>query len=145
MIDAGALTTWIDALRDTGVPVGDWPIREEDSAFLSAAWVVSDDPFAMMLLLAALYPKRIEPRCEAMVAALSFWPPMTRLAEMQAVSRPGMNYNGPDNFMFVRLAQRVRGGLRELSQQERMLLSNRLAQAMRVVVSNPVRWHCASP
>lgn len=101
------------------------------------AWIESKDPFAMLLLLAALHPHHNEPVCEALVASMSFFAPMRDEQEKQARSRPGMNTNGPDRFRFLHLAQRIRDALSAMAPTERIEVEVKLSTAIRTVVGNP--------
>jgi len=131
----GGLTELMDTLRRAG---GSWDVPqvlELDAAALAAAWCASDDPVAMLFLLAALHPGHQVKACDALVACLSSWPPMAHLAEQQARARPGMNYNGPDLFRLLALAQRARGGrAREPLTPEQ---ARRLSDAIREVAPDP--------
>lgn len=104
---------------------------------MTAAWAVSDDPFAMLLFLAVIHPPRNVPVCDALVRGMSFYPPMRRVAALQAKARPGMNYNGTSRFTFIYLAQRARQSLQETPPEERVAVAASLASAIREVVPDP--------
>lgn len=104
---------------------------------VTTAWMESGDPFAMLLLLAALHPGHDEPVCDALVASMSFFAPMREEQRQQARSRPGMNYNGPDRFRFLHLAQRIRSALSAMDPTERIEIEVKLGTAIRTVVGNP--------
>lgn len=104
---------------------------------MTAAWAVSDDPFAMLLFLAVIHTPRNVPMCDALGQRMSFYPPMRRVVELQAQARPGMNYNGTSRFTFIYLAQRVRQSLRETPPHERVTVAASLAAAIREVVPDP--------
>lgn len=119
---------------------GSWSSVQDldaEPAAVVSAWMDSDDPFAMLLLFAAIHPHHDEPVCDALVASMSFFEPMRRVQRTQAHARGGMNYNGPDPFRFLYLAQRMRGALSALSPAERLALESRLAASIRAVVPNP--------
>lgn len=127
----------MEALRCRG---GWWASPQDpgaDRATVTAAWVASEDPFAMLLLLAALHPQKNEPVCDALVASMSFFAPMRDEAAKQARCRPGMNYNGPDRFRFRHLAMRIRQSLSELDAAERRSIEPKLSAAIRTVVRDP--------
>ena len=132
-----ALSELMERVRARGEPWSEPHDLRAERADVVAAWDASEDPFAMLLLLAALHPGRHERACEALVARMASFPPMRREAERQEKARPGMTYNGPDRFRFLHVAQRVRFGLSELSPEERRSTEARLADAIRVVVADP--------
>ena len=106
-------------------------------ADVKSGWAASRDPFAMLLLLAALHPEHDERACEAVVMKMSFFEPMRLEHERQARSRLGMLYNGPDRFRFLHVAQRVRNALARVDAKERADLEPKLCAAIRTVVSDP--------
>lgn len=108
-----------------------------EPAAVTSAWLQSNDPFAMLLLLAAIHPHHNEPVCDALVSSMCFFAPMRQEQEKQARSRPGMNYNGPDRFRFLHLAQRIRNALSGMTPAARVEIEPRLTAAIRAVVSNP--------
>lgn len=131
------LTTIVDALRERG---GSWALPQTppaDRATVIAAWATSDDPFAMLLLLAALHPKQNVPVCDALVASMAFHPAMQAEAAKQARARPGMNYNGPDRFRFRHLAMIVRQLRSGLADADRSRVDGELSAAIRGVVADP--------
>ena len=131
-----SLSELIEAVRLRGAS---WAAPQEIGAApgeVMAGWATSRDPFAMLLLLAALHPEHNEPVCDALVASMSFFAPMKREQEKQARSRPGMNYNGPDRFRFLHLAQRLRNGL-SANEPERAEMEPKLSAAIRTVVGDP--------
>ena len=128
---------WMEAVRRRG---DSWSREQDigaDRASVTAAWGMSNDPFAMLLLLAAIHPHHDEPVCAALVTSMAFFPPMHEEAEKQAVSHAGMNTSGPDRVRLLHLAQRIRGGLERLNAAERAPVEARLSDAMRVVVRSP--------
>ena len=137
-VDARSLSVLMDDLRRRGS--GSWSsVQRPDAppAVLAAAWASSDDPVAMLLLLAALHPHRDLAVCGALVTAMSFFPPMREEAEKQARSRAGMHYDGPARFRFLHLAQRMRTTLADLTGAERSAVAAPLCDAMRKVVDDP--------
>lgn len=127
----------MEALRQRGGPWSSAQDLGADRASVTAAWRASEDPFAMLLLLAAIHPHPNEPVCLALVAAMSFFSPMRREGETQAQSLAGMNYNGPDRARFLHLAQRIRGALSETPAAERSTVAQALSAAIRAVVGDP--------
>lgn len=133
-------TTLSQLMEDVRQRGGPWSCAQDpgaDRGIVTDAWLASEDPFAMLLLLAALHPQRNEPVCDALVESMSFFPPMRREGEKQALSRPGMNYNGPDRFRFLHLAQRIRHAASELKAAERSTVEPQLSAAIRAVVRDP--------
>ncbi len=131
------LSALMEDVRRRGGP---WSVPQDlgvDPLDVTAAWLASADPFAMLLLLAAIHPHHNEPVCEALVASMSFFRPMKREGEKQASSRGGMNYNGPDRFRFTHLAQRIRNGVSELSAADRSRVEPQLSAAIRAMVPDP--------
>lgn len=131
------LSRLMEDLRQRGGP---WSCAQDpgaDRESLTAAWLASEDPFAMLLLLAAVHPQRNEPVCDALVASMSFFAPMRQEGEKLARCRPGMSYNGPDRFRFLHLAQRIRGALSEMKRVERSAVEPQLSAAIRTVVRDP--------
>ncbi len=97
---------------------------------LEDAWATSDDPFAMLLLLAWFHPERDAVELvSAVTRAMAFHPPMAEELERQAASLPGMNYNGPARHAVRFLAQRVRHAPEAVRPA--------LADAVRSVVASP--------
>jgi hypothetical protein len=138
-----SLSTIMERVRQQGRP---WSSPQElgvDRTAVMAAWMASDDPFAMLLLLGAIYPDRHEPACEALVASMSFFSPMQREGEKQTLSRG--TYNGPNRFRFVHVAQRVRQGLAEVPEPERSRVALALSDAIRSVVSDPHALAAGAP
>ncbi len=107
----------------------------DDPRAIRPAWSESVDPFAMLLLLAILHPGAHESPTDALVAAMSFFPPMERVAGKQARARPGMNYNGPSMFHFSWLGLRVRQALAETDADAET--RRRLSDAIRGVFPDP--------
>jgi hypothetical protein len=136
---ATKLTELMAVVRARGAPWTEPQVIEADHDTLRAAWRVSNDPHAMVLLLAALYPARdqLRTRCTTLVETLSFYPPVARLAERQAGSQPGMNYNGPARSTFLALASHVAVPLAELPAADRAEFSRRLCVALREEIDDP--------
>ncbi|MCP3138364.1 hypothetical protein [Pyxidicoccus xibeiensis] len=118
----------------------DWSSPQDlgsDRATVSGAWLASDDPLAMLLLLAALHPRRAEEKCLELATALSFFEPMRVTAHTMSRNRGGMYVNGSLPFYFVRLYQRLRVAFRTVEDTRRSRLEPELAAAIRVVVHDP--------
>ncbi|MGE6761653.1 hypothetical protein ACQKGO_26820 [Corallococcus interemptor] len=119
---------------------GDWASPRDlgvARVTVTAAWLASDDPAAMLLLLAALHPKRQVETCIALATGMSFFEPMRVEAHSMSGRLPGMNFNGRSPFYFIHLYQLLRGALRTLDDTERSRLGFELAAAIRVVVPDP--------
>lgn len=108
-----------------------------DRATVAAAWRASDDPLAMLLLLAALHPRREEEKCLELATELSFFEPMRVEARTMSRRRGGMHVDGRCPFYFSQLYQRLRAALRAIEDTERSRLEPELAAAIRVVVPDP--------
>ncbi len=140
-VSAAMPSAFLSELMEAVVRRGDsWSSEQDISAgraAVTSAWAESEDPFSMLLLLAAIHPYHNEPLCDALVASMSFFPPMQLEREKQAQSRPGMNYNGPDRFRFLHVAQRLRASLREMKAPDRSEVEPKLSAAIRTVVNAP--------
>ncbi|WP_224371711.1 hypothetical protein [Hyalangium versicolor] len=108
-----------------------------DRATVTAAWLASDDPLAMLLLLAALYPRREEEKCVELVTEMSFFRPMWLEADSMSRRRSGMNFNGTTPFRFIRLYHLLQRDLQVIEDSERSRLEPKLGAAIRVVVPDP--------
>jgi hypothetical protein len=108
-----------------------------DRATVAAAWLASDDPPAMLFLLAVLHPRRHEETCVALATEMSFFEPMRVDAHSMSRRRRGMNFNGTSPFRFIRLYQLLRGALLVSEDTQRSQLEPELAAAIRVVVPDP--------
>lgn len=138
----------MEAVRARG---GAWSSPQDVGATpegVRAAWAASEDPFAMLLLLAALAPAHDEARCEALVAGMAWHPALARERERQGMARPGMTYNGPDRFRFLHLAQQVRGALRGEEEPARAATARAWCRTIRAVLPDPyvvVAAGCGGP
>ncbi|MBN8232676.1 hypothetical protein JYK02_34680 [Corallococcus macrosporus] len=110
---------------------------------VTAAWLTSDDPVAMLLLLAAVHPRREEAMCIELATRMSFFEPMRYEAHLMSRRRSGMNFNGRSPFYFIALYQRMRSALQPFDDTERSQLGPKLAEAIRGVVPDP--FTLASP
>jgi hypothetical protein len=109
-----------------------------DRATVAAAWLASDDPLAMLLLLGKLHPQREEEKCFELATELSFFEPMRVQAHrMSGLRGGGHNYNGPSLFRFMRLFGLLSTTLRWMEATERSRLEPELVAAIRVVVHDP--------
>ncbi len=99
-----------------------------------AAWVVSNDPFSMLVLLQAIHGGRDVVTCEALAESMAFAPPLAQVRELQAKRQPGMHSDGGSPHTFIYLAQRVRRYLQDTPSVDQPLLAVRLADAIRSVV-----------
>lgn len=119
----------------------DWSLPQDlgfDRATVAAAWRASEDPLAMLLLLAALHPRRDEEKCLELATEMSFFEPMRVQAHtMSRLSGGGVNFNGPCPFYFIRLYMRLRTALPWIEDTERSRLEPELAVAIRAVVHDP--------
>ncbi|GMU06374.1 hypothetical protein [Corallococcus caeni] len=118
----------------------DWSLPQDlgvDRVTVTAAWLASDDPPAMLLLLAALHPKREVEKCIELATGMSFFEPMRVEAHSMSRRLPGMNVNGRSPFYFIHLFQRLRVALQMTWDTERSRLEPELAAAIRVVVPDP--------
>ncbi|NOK14347.1 hypothetical protein [Corallococcus exercitus] len=108
-----------------------------DRVPVTAAWLASDDPRAMMLLLAAVHPRRHEEKCIELATEMSFFETMRYEAHMMSRRRSGMNFNGRSPFYFIHLYQLLRSAWQVTEDTERSRLGPELAAAIRVVVPDP--------
>ncbi len=118
----------------------DWSLPQDldaDPATVAAAWLAGDDPLAMLLLLAALHPRREEEKCLELATELSFFEPMRVEARRMSRLRGGMHVDGRCPFYFSQLHQRLRAALRAIEGAERSRIEPELATAIRVVVHDP--------
>jgi hypothetical protein len=83
-----------------------------DRVTVAAAWLASDNPLAMLLLLAALHSRREEEKCLALATELSFFEPMRVEARTMSRRRGGMHVDGRCPFYFIQLYQGLRAALR---------------------------------
>ncbi|RKH55633.1 hypothetical protein [Corallococcus aberystwythensis] len=132
--------TLTDMMAEVHSRARDWSLRQDlgfEPAAVGAAWMASDDPVAMLLLLAALHPKRDVEKCFELATAMSFFEPMRAHAHTMNGCRPGMNFNGTSLFYFIRLYTRLRSALQVFEGAERSELDSKLAAAIRAVVPDP--------
>lgn len=140
------LTELVARFRDASTGLDDWAAYERtvlaDRELLRRAWRTSDDALAMALALVGMQPEREDELTVSLARALSFCPPLARLAERQERNPPGSNYNGPALFRLVQLVHASNQGLREA--RDPHLLARELAIAIRSVVPDLVaiedRW-----
>ncbi|RKG71922.1 hypothetical protein D7W79_30070 [Corallococcus exercitus] len=132
--------TLTDLMAEVSPRARDWSLPQDlgvDRVTVAAAWLASDDPPAMLLLLAALHPKRAEERCFELATQMSFFEPMRIEAHVMSRWRGGMLTNGRSPFYFLSLYQRLRNALQAFEDPERSQLGSKLAAAIRVVVPDP--------
>ena len=133
--------TLTDLMDEVSVRNRDWSSQQDlgiDRATVAAAWQESDDPRAMLLLLAALHPRRDKEKCLELATQMSFFEPMRVAAHtMSRLRDGGMVFNGQSPFYFIQLFRRLRTALQWVEDTERSRLEPRLAAAIRVVVHDP--------
>ncbi|WP_224249067.1 hypothetical protein [Hyalangium gracile] len=134
------LRTLTDLMDEVHGRAREWASPQElgvDRDTVRAAWLASDDPLAMLLLLAALHPRRHEEKCIELATGMSFFRPMLLEADSMSRRRSGMNFNGASPFRFIKLWQLLRAAWRVIDDTERSRLEPQLAAAIRVVVPDP--------
>lgn len=134
------LRTLTDLMAQVSGRNRDWSLSQDlgvDRVTVTAAWLASDDPVAMLFLLAALHPKREVEKCIELATGMSFFEPMRAEAHSMSRRLPGMNFNGRSPFYFIHLYQMLRAALRVSDDAERSQLEPQLAAAIRVVVPDP--------
>ncbi|RKH64857.1 hypothetical protein D7X55_11285 [Corallococcus sp. AB049A] len=133
-------STLTDLMHEVSSRNGDWASPRDlgvDRVTVVAAWLSSDDPAAMLLLLAALHPKRQVETCVALATRMSFFEPMRVEAHSMSRRLPGMNFNGRSPFYFIHLYQLLRSALQVTEDTERPRLKSELAAAIRAVIPEP--------
>ena len=135
-----ALTELIEAWRDTNPgSFTDWDsfvaMPFYDPARIRAAWLASDDPTAMLLLLALVHPSRNEEVCCQLTSAMASEPSFAKLAREQEEWQTGKRFNGQSPFYFLQLARRTVHYIRGESADKQ----RRLAEVLRGVVPDPYR------
>ncbi|NPD22095.1 hypothetical protein [Corallococcus exiguus] len=124
----------------SGRSARDWSVPQDlgcDRMTVTAAWLASDDPVAMLFLLAAVHPRREVEKCIELATEMSFFEPMRDEAHTMSRRLPGMNFNGRSPFYFIHLYQMLHSALRWMEDTERSRLEPELAAAIRVVVPDP--------
>ncbi|NTX01953.1 hypothetical protein [Myxococcus sp. CA040A] len=118
----------------------DWASAQElgfERGTVAAAWPESDDPLAMLLLLAALHPRREEERCLEVATALSFFEPMRVQAHTMRRWRSSIPTNGQSPFYVMRLYQLLRAAFPWVKDTKRSRLDPELAPGIRAVIEDP--------
>ncbi|AKF85196.1 hypothetical protein SAMN05443572_113125 [Myxococcus fulvus] len=119
----------------------DWASVQElgvERETVVAAWRASDDPVAMLFLLAALHPGREKEKCLELATALSFFEPMRVLARtIERWSSGAFPTNGQSPFYFMRLYQRLRSAFPWVEDTRLAQLQPELAAAIRAVFPDP--------
>ncbi|WP_043321305.1 hypothetical protein [Corallococcus coralloides] len=132
--------TLTDLMNEVAGRAHEWSSPQDlgcDRMTVMAAWLASDDPVAMLFLLAAVHPRREVEKCVELATAMSFFEPMRYQAHLMSRRLPGMNFNGRSLFYFISLYQRLRAALQAFEDTERSRLGLELATAIRVVVPDP--------
>ncbi|WP_375758709.1 hypothetical protein [Corallococcus exercitus] len=132
--------TLTDLMDEVSGRARDWSLPQDlgfDRMTGAAAWLASDDPLAMLFLLAAVHPRREEAMCIELATKMSFFEPMRDEADTMSRRRSGMNFNGRSPFYFIHLYQRLRAAWQVTEDTQRSRLGPELAAAIRVVVPDP--------
>ena len=133
--------TLTDLMAEVSSRARDWASVQElgfERETVVAAWLASDDPVAMLLLLAALHPKREVQKCLELATALSFFEPMRVLAHtIRRWSSGAVATNGQSPFYFMRLHQRLRSAFPWVEDTRLARLQPELAAAIRAVFPDP--------
>ncbi|NOJ92823.1 hypothetical protein HMI51_07740 [Corallococcus coralloides] len=132
--------TLTDLMAEVSGRARDWASPQDlgvDPMTVVAAWLASDDPVAMLFLLAAVHPRREVEKCIELATEMSFFEPMRDEAHTMSRRLPGMNFNGRSPFYFIHLYQRLRAALQWMEDTQRSQLEPELAAAIRVVVPDP--------
>ncbi|RKG68535.1 hypothetical protein D7V80_12355 [Corallococcus sp. CA054B] len=135
-----AQRTLTDLMAEVAGRARDWSLPQDlgsDRMTVTAAWLASDDPLAMLFLLAAVHPRREVEMCIKLATEMSFFEPMRNEAHSMSRRLPGMNFNGRSPFYFIALYQRLHSALRWMEGTQRSRLEPELAAAIRVVVPDP--------
>ncbi|MBN9686410.1 MULTISPECIES: hypothetical protein [unclassified Corallococcus] len=132
--------TLTDLMAEVAGRAHEWSTPQDlgcDRVTVAAAWLASDDPVAMLFLLAAVHPRREVEMCIKLATEMSFFEPMRDEAHTMSRRLPGMNFNGRSPFYFMALYQRLSAALQWIEDTERAQLEHKLATAIRVVVPDP--------
>ncbi|RKG89481.1 hypothetical protein D7W82_07220 [Corallococcus sp. CA049B] len=132
--------TLTDLMAEVSGRARDWASPQDlgvDPMTVVAAWLASDDPVAMLFLLAAVHPRREVEMCIKLATEMSFFEPMRDEAHTMSRRLPGMNVNGRSPFYFIHLYQRLRAASQWMEDTQRSQLEPELAAAIRVVVPDP--------
>ncbi|MHA7629929.1 hypothetical protein [Corallococcus sp. M7] len=132
--------TLTDLMAEVSGRAHEWSTPQDlgcDRVTVTDAWLASDDPVAMLFLLAAVHPRREVELCIKLATEMSFFEPMRDEAHTMSRRLPGMNFNGRSPFYFIALYQRLSAALRVTEDTKRSRLEPELAAAIRVVIPDP--------